>query len=646
MIFTKGIEFHASLSYKGRNLRRCPFNTLRFFFYSSIVFLALVSPCWTKAPPQLPLKKKAISFIGKPDLDPGTAKSLPGANPDAPKGGTIRAGVVGSFDTLNGLNGLGHAPMGLQYGGHPLVFERLMKRAPTEVFTLYGCLAEYVQVDPEGKWTIFHINPKAKFSDGKPVTAADVLYSHQQYKARGYGPLKLQHMKVEKAELLSPLSIKFTFKPVGEKDGKKAYNQELPFNIALMFVIPKHHFKKHGFTEVTTVPPIGSGPYKIKSVNMGRGIEYERRLDHWGKDLFYYQGTNNFDKIVVHFYMNKSVADEAFKAGDYDFRLMSSPKEWEVFDAKALREGKVIKVKSPHNNPVGIQGFIMNTRDSLFGDANVRKAFSLALSNKDEIIQKHFSGHLHPITSYFENTTFQSKADVSEEEEKALAFLDLTDEEKAQLRKNYQAPLAKDDKAHRRNLREALMLLKKAGWETRKGKLVHSKTGKPFEFSILVFGDEKEKLALIVKDTLKPLGMDVKVRPTDSASYWNRLFEYDFQTTFFSYGGTRAPGTEQIGRWHSNSAEGQKSINFAGVRNPLVDKILEQFSQIKDLPTYIGAIRLLDRALLSGNYMVHLFYSNFRWLVMWDKFHLPPHDDEIGFSYAGWWAKEAYRKKG
>ena len=585
--------------------------------------------------------KEAVSYIGKPKYS-ACSKYLAGVNPDAPKGGELRQGIVGTFDTLNGYNAVGSPVLGISLIGLPLVYESLMKRSPDEVFSLYGLLAKSVEIAPDASWMIINLNPKATWADGKPVTAKDVAFTHEMLKAKGRGPLRLMHGKIEKAQIIDRHKIKITFKPI-ETGPVKIYNRELPYTVALMRILPEHFFRHANFDKPILEAGPGSGPYAVSEVDMGRKIVFTRRKDYWAQDHFLNKGLYNFDKISYLYYLNANVADEAFKGGEYDFLLFQSAQQYATLDFPALREGKVRKVTLPHNNPVGTAGFIMNTRHSLFNDVKVREAMILALSHKKQIIDQHYHGALFPTQSYFENTYFQSGETLSDFENKALGAHAFTAEEKARLETGTPPPLATDTNMHRTNLKKAVGLLAEAGWHLKQGKLVND-NNKPFEFTILVFEEAHGKLALILKDALKPLGITVNIRQTDNASYWKCVMDYEFDAMFFTYGGMQAPGTEQQYRWHSNGVETKGTINFPGVNDQLINKLVTWIPTIQDYDTYIGAVRLLDRALHTGKYMVHLFHSPVNWLAFWTSLKMPEHNPNIGISTAAWWHDEACKR--
>lgn len=605
---------------------------MRLFF----CLIALFITCHLQAdcPPnkETPPKKQAVSFIGKPKYDPARTCHLDGANPDAPKRGVLRQGIVGNFDNLNGFNSVGNPAQGLSMISPPLVYERLMRRSPDEVFTLYGLLADSVQMAPDHSWMIIHLNPKATWADGKPVTSEDIDFTHKMLKEKGRGPLKLMNGKVKETEIISKRSIKFTFNAI-EGD---TYSRELPYNIAAMVVLPKHFFKKTDFDKPILEVGPGSGPYKILTVDMGRKISFARRPDYWAKDHFLNKGLYNFDEIHYLYYLNASVAEEAFKAGDYDFQILQTPQQFKALDCAALHDGRMTKKELSHKNAVGIQGFIMNTRQEIFKDRRVRNAILLALSNKKEINDKHYYGHLQVTKSYFENTDFAAGDELSAEEEKALKAGNFSTDEMDILKGGIQPPLANDAKKHRENLMKASVLLKEAGWHMEKGELKNAEK-QPFQFDILVFEEEHGKLALVVKDALKALGVQVDIRQTDNASYWKRVMDYDFESTFFTYGGTQAPGTEQQYRWHSNGVTQKGTINFPGAHNPLIDKIVMWIPTLSDFETYVGSVRLLDRALKSEKYVVHLFHSSVNRVAIWNYVRLPEHNPKIALSTAAWW---------
>ncbi|MCP4922774.1 MAG: ABC transporter substrate-binding protein [bacterium] len=577
-------------------------------------------------------KLHALSVRGAPKYDAGFS-NFGYVNPDAPQGGRIIIGAIGVFDTLNPYCVKGVPAAGVGVFGMGLVFESLMKRASDEPFTVYTYLAESVEAAPDSSWVIFHINPKAKWADGKPLTAEDVKFTHEILKEKGRPHLRLSRRNVESCEVLNPLTIKFTFKPQGEENGQKFYNPELPLIIGVGSVLPKHALEGRDFDHLTQEILPGSGPYRISKFDMGRSITFEQRPDYWGNDLPVMKGIYNFKEIRFDYYRNTQVALEAFKAGAYDFQIVTDPNRWQAdYHFAAVQEGQVKKLEFVHERPVGMRGFVMNTRKEKFADPRVRRALLYAFSNFEDMNKRLYGGSLNRTHSYFENTELRAPQKISAAEKTLTEKLSI--DVSSQLPA---LPEASNSKEFRTHLLEARNLLKAAGWEIRKSQLVNQK-GEPFVIEVLLVDPEHEKFLLSFAKDLQTLGIRLSIRTLDTAQYWNRASQFDFDSLIFYWSGTRSPGKEQNFRWSTEAASLKGALNYPGVRDVRVDQVIRYMNGTRIKEEYTTAVHLLDRLLLEGDYVIPLFHNKKHRVAYWASLDHPDLDPRVGLGIENWWS--------
>lgn len=549
-------------------------------------------------------------------------------NADAPKGGEYVAGVVGTFDTLNPFILKGTAPLGIR----DIMFESLLKRSPDEPFSLYGRVAESLEVAPDRSWITFTINPKAKWQDGMPITAKDVAFSYSTFLEHGTPGQQMAYKKVEKAEVLNDRKIKFTFKKI---DG--AYDRELPLMMGTMTLIPEHYFKNKNFEKTGLTPFLTSGPYKVTKVEPGRSITYQRDPNYWGKDLAVNKGEYNFDTLRFDYYKNAAVAFEAFKAGNVCSREESDTGKWaQNYNFPAIQKGQVQKVEIPHQHQVGMQGFVFNTRRDIFKDPRVRRALAYVF-DYDWLNKNMFHGAMTRTTSFFDNTDLAAKG-LPEGDELALLepFRDQLPPEV--FTEPYTLPSF--EKGSRENLKIAKQLLTEAGWVIKNGKLVNDKTGKPFAFEIILNVPENEKVALPFMRNLKQLGIEATVRTLDAAQYENRRIDMDFDAILHFWGHTLAPGNEQNFYWSSKAADEPGTRNYPGVKSPVVDFLCKKITAAERREELVAAVRALDRVLLWGHYVVPGGHRTKDYIAYWDTIDHPPFGVMGLPSIHSFWAKK------
>lgn len=549
-------------------------------------------------------------------------------NPNAPKGGEFKVAVVGTFDTLNTFTIKGNAPAGIR----DVLFENLLKRSPDEPFSLYGWVAESLEVAPDRSWIVFNINPKAKWQDGTPITAKDVAFSYKTFLEHGTPGQQMYYKKVEKIDILDDKKIKFTFKKV---DGK--YDAEMPLIMGVMALLPEHYFKDKDFEKTGLTPILSSGPYKVGKVQPGRSIIYERDPNYWAADLPVNKGYNNFDILRFDFYKNGTVAFEAFKAGAVDSREESDVGKWAInYKFPAVKKGHVKCLEVPHEHQVGMNAFAMNTRRDVFKDPRVRRALAYAF-DFDWLNKALFHNSLTRTTSYFDNTELAAKGLPTGRE---LALLEpfRADLPKEVFETAYTLPTF--EKGTRENLRVARDLLKEAGWVTKDGKLVNEKTGKPFAFEILLNTPETEKVALALARNLKQLGIQVNVRTVDAAQYENRRVNKDFDMIVNMWGHSLSPGNEQSFYWSSKAADEPGTRNYPGIKSPVVDSLCNAITNAKEREDLVAAVRALDRVLLWGHYVLPMGHRTKDYVAYWERIEHPPLGKMGLPSIHTLWAKE------
>jgi microcin C transport system substrate-binding protein len=533
-------------------------------------------------------------------------------NPDAPKGGELRVAVVGTYDSLNPYVIKGTYPAGFQ----DIMMESLLKRSPDEPFSLYARVADSVEVAPDRSWVTFTINPNAKWQDGKPITANDVYFTYKTFLEHGTPNQQTNYKKVEKAEVLGERKIKFTFNKI---DGK--YDAEMPLIMGVMGLLAEHDLKGKEFEKTGLTPLLSSGPYKIAKVEPGRSIIYKRDPNYWGANLPVNKGFYNFDTLRFDFYKNAAVAFEAFKAGEVHLKEESDTGKWaQNYDFPAIQKGQVRKLEIPHQHQVGMQAFAFNTRREMFQDPRVRLAIINAFDY--DWLNKHmFHGAMTRTCSFFDNTDLAAKG---LPEGKELALLEPF---RAQLPKQvFEKPftLPTFEKGSRENLKVSKELLKEAGWITKKGKLVNAKSGKPFEFEIILNVPENEKTALALARNLKQLGMKVNVRTIDAAQYENRRTNKDYDMVFHFWGHSLSPGNEQGFYWSSKAADQPGTRNYPGIKDPVIDSLCQSIVNAKERDDLVAAVKALDRVLLWGHYVLPLGHRTKDYIAYWDNIQHPP----------------------
>jgi len=577
--------------------------------------------------------KHGLSLFGELKYPPAF-KHFDYVNPNAPQGGVVRQVAFGTFDNFNQVvSGVkGSLAMGTE-----LFTEMLMTSALDEVSTEYGLLAEAVSHPDDHSSVTYLLRANARWHDGKPVTPDDVIFSFDAFKANS-PQLGAYYLHVVKAEKTGEREITFTFDGPG--------NRELPQIVGQLPVLAKHWWegtdksgKKRDVTQTTLEPPLGSGPYRLKDFAPGHSIVYEKVADYWGKDVNVAIGTRNFQQLRFEYFRDSTVALEAFKGDQVDWRTENSAKNWATaYDFPAVRDKRVVLEEFPIRNFGVMQAFTLNTRRDKFKDARVRRAFNFAF-DFEEMNKQIFFGQYKRISSYFEGTELASSG---LPEGKELEILEtVRDKVPAELfSKPYSNPVGGNPQALRDNYRQALALFREAGYEIRDTRLVNAKTGEPFGVEFLVDDPTTERFVLFYKPSLERIGMTVNTRVVDSAQYENRLRQWDYDIIVASWGQSLSPGNEQRGFWSSAAADQPGSRNLVGIKNPAVDALIDRLIFAKDRAELVAATKALDRLLLWNFYVVPQWtYGKVR-AARWDRFGRPetmPKYGNSAFPTVWWW---------
>ncbi|MGQ0455511.1 MAG: extracellular solute-binding protein [Hyphomicrobium sp.] len=572
--------------------------------------------------------KPAIALHGDPALG-GDFENYPYVNPSAPKGGRITLSVLGSYDTLNPLIIKGVPASGVR----EFALESLMSRSLDEPFTLYGLLAETIDVAADGASVTFALNAKAQFTDRTPVTADDVIHSFELLKSKGRPNHRTYFAKVTRAEKLGDRLVRFVF-----EDSK---DRELPLILGLMPVVSKAATPPEKFDATSLTPLVGTGPYRISNVDAGRSLTYQRNPDYWGRDLPVNRGRFNFDEVRFEYYRDGAVMIEAFKQGVIDLRLEEDPARWASgYAIPAFADGRLVKREFDIALPAGMTAFVFNTRRDVFKDARVRQAL-MSLFDAEWVNSKLFSGLYRRTASYFERSTLSAAGNSADATERALLANFPGAVKPEILEGTFKFPVSDGSGQNRANQKTAFALLRDAGYELKSGQLVKIATGAPLTFEILANNSSQESLLLSYARNLEPLGIAVRVRVVDSAQYQERLAGFDYDMIQNTWAASLSPGNEQLFRWSAATIDAKGSYNFAGVANPAVDAMIAAMLAAKTEPEFVSAVRALDRVLLSGDYVVPLFHAPKQWVAYWARLNHPEKTPMFGYAVDTWWSGDA-----
>jgi microcin C transport system substrate-binding protein len=577
-----------------------------------------------------PIDAPGIALHGEPKYK-ADFQQLDYVNPAAPKGGELRVAVIGGFDTLNPYILKGDTAAGLA-----MIYETLMENTLDEPNSAYGLIAESVTFPEDRSFVSFKLRPQAKFNDGKPITVEDVIWSFNTLKTKGHPFYRSYYRDVVKAEKIGPHEVKFTFAKPG--------NMELPLIMGQLPVLPEHDFVKKKFEETTLTPPLGSGPYKIESLEAGRSMTFVRVADWWGKDLPINRGRYNFERVRYDYYLDQTVAHEAFLSGRWDFKQENIAKNWATaYDSDTVKKGYIKKEEIKNQLPSGMQAFAYNTRRPVFADPRVREALSYAFDF--EWSNKNLAFGLYKRTaSFFENSELAAHGKPGEAELKLLEPFRKDLPERV-FTEEYLPPKNDGSGNMRDNMRKAHELLAAAGW-TLKGAQLVNKDGQPLTFEILVDSPTFERWIQPFLRNLEKIGIKATLRMVDSAQYQNRINDFDFDMTMAVFPQSLSPGNEQIDFWSSTKADIKGSRNIPGIKNPVVDALIEKVIEAKTREDLITATKALDRVLLWNFYVIPQWHTDRFRIAYWDIFGRPAVNPPYGIPVADtWWVDQAKADK-
>jgi peptide/nickel transport system substrate-binding protein len=574
----------------------------------------------------------AIAMHGAPAL-PADFTHMPYVNPDAPKGGRLAWGILGTFDSLNPLIVRGLAVQQMR----GFVVESLMARGNDEPFTLYGLIAKTVETDDDRTYVTFHLDPNARFSDGHPVRADDVLFSWALLRDHGRPNHRHYYAKVAKAEALDDLTVRF--------DLAGANDRELPLILGLMPVLPHHAIDPQTFEETSMAAPLGSGPYRVTSVKPGSSVALTRDPNYWGRDLPVNRGLWNFDAIRLDFYRESNGLFEAFKRGLYDFRVETEPLRWhDEYNFSAASNGEVIRDTIKTGMPNPSEFLVFNTRRPVFSDIRVRKALTL-LFDFEWINRNYFFNLYSRSGSYFAGSELSAYERPADDRERDILKPFMAQIAPDILDGSYRLPVTDASGRDRATLRGALSLLSEAGYDL-EGTVLRQRTTKaPLSFEILVTARDDERIALAYARDLKRAGIDVNVRAVDPVQFDQRRLGYDFDMIPNRWDQSLSPGNEQSFYWGSEAADTQGTRNYMGAKNPAIDAMIAELLRARERAQFVSAVRALDRALMSGFYAIPVFNAGEQWIARWNRIERPTTTSLVGYLPETWWQKPEARAK-
>jgi len=572
-----------------------------------------------------------IAMHGEPAL-PADFSHLPYVNPDAPKGGKVTYGVVGSFDSVRPfiVKSMRTTARGLAdpvFGN--LVYEPLMQRSQDEPFTLYGLLAETVEWDDERSFIQYNINPAARWSDGEPVTADDVIFTMELFKEKGRPPYSTRLNRVAKMEKTGPLSVRFTF--------NDSSNREFPLILSLTPVLPKHATDIDSFDQSTLKPGTGSGPYVVSEVKPGERITYTRNPDYWAKDLPIKRGIDNYDEIAVEYFLSETAQFEAFKKGVFDVYPDGSATNWSRgYDFPAVTSGEILRKEYDSEIPSGMYGFVFNTRKKLFEDVRVRQALTMLFDFEwaNRSLYDNTYSRTHSFWDGSDLSSYGKPADAREREILApypdAVLPEIMDG-------TWTLPVTDGSGRDRKVQRAALTLLQKAGYRIDNGKLLDA-DGKHFAFDLMTQNEGQEKLAIAFQRSLSALGIEMEIRTVDDAQYQQRSQTFDYDMIMKAFSSSLSPGTEQLGRWGSASRDQQGSFNFSGAASPAIDAAIDALLNARTADDFRSSVRTYDRVLLSGHYVIPAFHLGKSWVAHRSRIAEPEGEPPLyGYYLPAWW---------
>ncbi|MDU9389432.1 extracellular solute-binding protein [Pseudomonas sp. zfem002] len=574
--------------------------------------------------PSLAAPQHAVTLYNEAPKYPADFKHFDYVNPDAPKGGTFRENGFGSFDSLNPF-----ISKGVPADNIDLVYDTLARASLDEPFTEYGLLARQIEKAPDNSWVRFYLRPEARFQDGQPVHAEDVVFTFNTLMKSGAPLFRGYYADVAEVIAEDPLRVLFKF--------KHSNNRELPLILGQIAVLPKHVWEGRDFAKGGLEVPVGSGPYKVAEVKPGRSIRLERDRNYWGRDLPINRGFYNFDTITVDYYRDNTVALEALKAGQFDYWFETSAKNWATaYNIPAVREKRLIREEIPNGTPTGMQGFVFNLRRPVFQDVRVRQALSLLL-DFEWTNKQLFNGAYTRTGSYFENSEMAARGLPGEDELKLLEPLRGKIPEQV-FSEEFKNPVTDASGMIREQQRQAYKLLQEAGWRIENDRMVDAQ-GKPLTLEFLLAQTEFERILLPYKRNLADLGITLNIRRVDVAEYINRLRSRDFDMIVGGFPQSNSPGNEQREFWQSSSADNPGSRNYMGLKDPAVDSLVESLINADSRQSLITHTRALDRVLQWGFYVVPNWHIKTWRVAYWNHIGHPDTPPKYDIGINTWWIK-------
>jgi len=591
----------------------------------SLLFLACLIGTGAHADP-----KYALTLYGNPPFYGPDFTHFNYVNPNAPKGGKLRLSGIGTFDSLNPFVIKGTPAAGLTLIYPSLLYVTLTQHSYDEPSAEYGYAAETIDLAEDRLSVTFKLRPGITFHDGSAITADDVIYSFEMLTTKGNPLFRNYYGDVKKVSKVDDRTIRFDF-----KDNK---NRELPLILGQFPIVSKAFYKKHGFEKADLTIPLGNGPYKISKVDAGRSITYERVKDWWGDKLPICVGRYNFNEVQYIYFRDADISFEAFKSGEYSLRTEHKISNWVLrYNFPAVKEGKVIKLEVPERQVGIMQASVMNTRRDLFKDPRVREALNYAF-DFEWINKNFFYGKYTRCNSYYSGTELAAQSKISPAEEKILApFKDKLPPEL--FSKPFQVSQTNGSGNDRNNLRKARELLAQAGWVIKDGVLINAKTKAPFEFEILLNQPDLVKIYQNFIKNLELLGITAKIRLVDTSQYVIRVNNFDFDMTSVVLGQSLSPGNEQREFWSSHVADLKGSRNYAGIKDPVVNQLVELVIDAPDRQTLLDRTHALDRVLLWGYYVIPMYYSSVTRIAYWDYLEHPAKFPKYNLDLDAFWTK-------
>ena len=571
--------------------------------------------------------KHGISIFGSSAHNlkyPTNFQNFDYVNPTAPKGGEIKYGVEGTFNSLNPfiLKGMSAAGMGM-------IFDSLMESSADEISSKYGLVAEFVKIADDKKSITFKLRKIARFNDGSKITADDVVFSFKLLKENGHPSYSMIYRDVVGATKINDYEVKFVF--------KNGNNRELPLAVASLPVFSKKYYQNNKFDQTTFDAPLGSGPYKVASTDAGKSIVFERVKNYWAKDLPVNVGRYNFDKIQYDYYRDNNVLVEAFKAGAYDFRQENIARNWaNSYNIDKVKSGEIIKKEIKHSLPAPMQAFVFNLRKEKFQNLNLRKAIALTF-DFEWAKEKIFYGSYNRTESFFDNSQFGSNGFPGKDE---LAILNkLKDLPEQVFNSEFKLPKTDSSGFNRQNLLQAKAILESAGYVIRDQKLIDPKTNQPIEFEFLIDSKAFQMVIAPMIKNLATIGIKAKTRLVDGNQYQNRLKNYDYDMIVNVFGSGMVPGDEQFSYWHSSQKDVIGGNNISGLSNKAVDYLVEKISHSKNEDEIKTLTKCLDRVLLWNFYVIPQWHNQTYRVLYKNKFAMPSHAPDYSLALDSWWNK-------